>query len=808
VLTEADPWTSDGLAQLSHEQLASILRLLNHADREVVDRANAALEEVAERHGALAAYFANQHRQLLIELMLDARPAFPGSLPALLAYANPRPYEVGSKVVAAMADEAFSVRVAGVRALATLGIPMPEAATALTEILLTDDYVGSSERAAAQVGEPLTAELTRAMAVREVAATPQVLRIFARAGVSDLLPVSYWEELLTDSDPRRSVVALRVLLRAGDSEETLVEHVRVRLRRYVDSKDDPRSMNRYWMDGVVDLALTLRGRAACLEHDLRAAAIPPAGRDGHAAARIAAPAVIALCLVTGDVAAGMPIVVDALPRSGRPGAPEHLAIARIGRPAVPYLLAALTDDRGDVASAAAGVLGYVAPATTEIAEALVSAVGRKWGQTVQAALARMGQTATPALVSALADTRPLIRSRAAETLGMMNDRAPNVAGEVAAGLHACLYDDVEGVRVAAMLALCNLGAQASDLVAPMLASDDLKTRRSGIRLLRALTDASAAYPTDLLLASLDDSAGVVRAEAAHALGDVRPPIVRAVPRLREMLDDAAPLARAYAARALWYTGVPAEGMVEPLVKAMADGDALVRRTAAGALGTIPARGSERIQVWVGLFNDASDGNPKGATGYELGRLVAVAAWELSRIGEEASSAVPALASYALRHDVNTVGRYAAIDSLGRFGRHAASSIPTLVYLATGWPREQGHDLFIRAARALAEIGTREAVEALADLVVQGLPGGGDYLGRPEDIARIASPILEERLRYDDVTVRRNAAMALGSLGRWATQARGTLRQTAFGDPDVAVRAAALAAAQRIDEAVERRRRVD
>ena len=155
VLTEADPWTSDGLAQLSHEQLASILRLLNHADREVVDRANAALEEVAERHGALAAYFANQHRQLLIELMLDARPAFPGSLPALLAYANPRPYEVGSKVVAAMADEAFSVRVAGVRALATLGIPMPEAAAALTEILLTDDYVGSSERAAAQVGEPL-----------------------------------------------------------------------------------------------------------------------------------------------------------------------------------------------------------------------------------------------------------------------------------------------------------------------------------------------------------------------------------------------------------------------------------------------------------------------------------------------------------------------------------------------------------------------------------------------------------------------------------------------------------------------------
>jgi HEAT repeat protein len=274
-----------------------------------------------------------------------------------------------------------------------------------------------------------------------------------------------------------------------------------------------------------------------------------------------------------------------------------------------------------------------------------------------------------------------------------------------------------------------------------------------------------------------------------------------------MLDDAAPLARAYAARALWYTGVPAEEMVEPLVRAMADGDALVRRMAAGALGTIPGRDDERVQAWVGLLNDASHGNPDGATEYELGCLVAVAAWELSRIGGAGSSAVPALASYALRHDVNMVGRYAAIDSLGRFGRHAASSIPTLVYLATGWPREQGHDLFSRAARALAEIGTREAVKALTDLVVQGLLVGGDYLGR-SDIARIASPILAKRLRHDDATVRRNAALALGSLGRWAMQERGALRQTAFGDPDEAVRATALAAAQRIDEAVERRRRED
>ncbi|MEO2003415.1 MAG: HEAT repeat domain-containing protein, partial [Candidatus Poribacteria bacterium] len=728
--------------------------------------------------------------------------------PALLAYANPRPYEVGSKVVAAMADEALPVRAAGVRALAILGISMPDAAPALAEILLTDHYVGVSEDAAALVGEPLIAELTRAMAVRDVEATPLILRVFARAGVSDLLPVTYWRELLRDADPRRSVVALRVLLAAGGSEEALVEHVRVRLRQYVDSKASPTTLNHYWLHGVVDLALKFRGHAASLEPDLRAAAIPPAGRGGHDAARVAAPAAIALRLVTGDVAAGMPIVLDALPRSGQPGAPEHLVIARIGRPAVPYLVDALTDDRGHVARTAAEVLGYVAPATTEIAEALVSAVGRKWGQTVQVAIAGMGQTATPALVSALADTRPLIRSRAAETLGMMDGRLPNVAWQVASGLHACLYDDVEEVRVAAMQALCNLGAQASDLVAPMLASDHLTTRRAGIRLLRALTDASPACPTDLLLASLDDSDGVVRAEAAHALGNVRPPIVRAVPRLREMLDDEAPLARAYAVRALWYMGVPAGEMVEPLVRATTDGDALVRRMAAGALGTIPGRDDERVQAWLGLLNDASHGNPEGATEYELGRLVAVAAWELSRIGEEASSAVPALASYALRHDANMVGRCAAIDSLGRFGRHAASSIPTLVYLATGWPREHRYALFSRAARALGEIGTREAVEALTDLVLQGLPGGGEYLVRSEDIARIAAPILEERLRYDDVTVRRNAAMALGRLGRWAMQERGALRQRAFGDPDEAVRAAALAAAQRIDEEVERRRRVD
>ena len=188
-------------------------------------------------------------------------------------------------------------------------------------------------------------------------------------------------------------------------------------------------------------------------------------------------------------------------------------LIKIGRPAVPALIASMKDSDPDVQSQAVDALNLIGPKAEEAVPALIDALklhARKQrgasfivSSDAGSALASIGEPAVPALIETLKDEHVLVRFEAASALGTMYRR--RMLGETR-------------TRV--------IGPAAKQAVAALI--DALKD--------------DSSVPKEYL--------GLVPQHAAKALGQIGPDATDAVPALIEATKDENEFVRQQAAEAL------------------------------------------------------------------------------------------------------------------------------------------------------------------------------------------------------------------------------------------------------------------
>jgi cyclophilin family peptidyl-prolyl cis-trans isomerase/HEAT repeat protein len=387
----------------------------------------------------------------------------------------------------------------------------------------------------------------------------------------------------------------------------------------------------------------------------------------------------------------------------------------------------------------------------------------------------------PVLDSATSAASPLVRRRAALALGRLGD-ARGVRNLV-----PLLRDPDASVAATAAFALGQLGDTAS--VAPLAAA--LRDPRAGVAAeaayaLGKLASPAAAVTRRALLPRADPSAvpepvgsallaawrsrrpadlepllrwttapdPEVRWRAAYAL--TRRPDPRATPALRALASDADARVRAVAVRGLTApladsSGVGAAAVLPLLARALDDPDYAVRVNAARALGSYhdPAAAAA-------LRAAVASGRPH----------LRVAAMEsLGRIGRPAASTAGLLREIASREAEQVFLRQTALEALARVDSAAAAPV------AAGLAADPRWRLRASAARALAAAAgpldptlSRLVADADGRVSAAALDAA---LGAAGDSVRLLRATLLERLSAPDVFVR---ATALGGLAKLADPA--------------------------------------
>ena len=233
------------------------------------------------------------------------------------------------------------------------------------------------------------------------------------------------------------------------------------------------------------------------------------------------------------------------------------AIAKIGSPAVPFLIEALKNENRQVRWRAASALG-------EIGAEAASAV--------------------PALIVRLEDEDEYIRRIAAHALGKIG---PEASAAVPTLIKA-LQDEDRHQRMVAAYALGKIGTEAVSAVPALI--NTLQDSNAEIRLNAAMAlgrisaDAASAVPA--LIVALQDQDKYVRQSAADALGRFGAKAKTAVPALVSALKDENKYVRLNAASALGRIGLEAKPAIPALITALQDDKVEVRRNAATGLGGI------------------------------------------------------------------------------------------------------------------------------------------------------------------------------------------------------------------------------
>jgi HEAT repeat protein len=204
---------------------------------------------------------------------------------------------------------------------------------------------------------------------------------------------------------------------------------------------------------------------------------------------------------------------------------------------------------------------------------------------VQAAtdeVTRRGEAAVPAIQAALRDPRSeadRLKS-ALKACTLLGKRAAPAIDDVAAVLSE------EGLTTEAAIALSHMGPDAFQPLRDGLRSDDAIVRRESLRSIGKLRERAPLEPaavTPLLLQSLRDGDGTVRAVAATYLGIIGSPPEQAVPALTTGLIDDNPEVRREAATALGAFGTAATPALPALRKASGDPNEDVAREAGRAM---------------------------------------------------------------------------------------------------------------------------------------------------------------------------------------------------------------------------------
>jgi HEAT repeat protein len=349
------------------------------------------------------------------------------------------------------------------------------------------------------------------------------------------------------------------------------------------------------------------------------------------------------------------------------------------------------------------------------------------------AIVALGAPAIPALEEALADHRPRVRVDAAIVLGRIDPSRREALLPIAL---AALGDEDP---VAAGDALTLLGeAKARSVIpdiirllqAPTTLSDSEAWLQDPHGSLAALLGHLAAPiggegPADpaavaALIAALQADAPSARWAAARALGELAGAARDAAPALAAAVRDEGECenVRVEAAYALAVMGDPATETLPALLAMLASGSAWARLFAARILGetaepVIAPEEAERARdLWGKAAVARRQVRPVAEPGASVAGLAAAladpevnvcrnAAYALSRFGERAREAVPALAAVLDREGVGPV----AAEALARIG---SAAVPALA-ACLAREREESRRL---AAYALGLIDSPEALRAL------------------------------------------------------------------------------------------------
>lgn len=312
-----------------------------------------------------------------------------------------------------------------------------------------------------------------------------------------------------------------------------------------------------------------------------------------------------------------------------------LALARLGKEAVPALRKSLTSGKPDQRVWSAYTLGEIGAEAKAAVGDLTKALENKREGALRAAaaqaLGRIGPDAassTDALEKRLRDENPQVRQQSAEALG----RIGPAAAKATTALIAALKD--HDARDEARTALILIGEPAADAVQ------------------KALSDDSVRFDAAVVLMKIAVEKG--------RENQVDQPTVSDLKSLRLVLrDPKRPAAeRATAAAALASLG---EDGFAVLVSAFEE--PAIAETAAAAFAGV---GAQAVPPLVEALQHEQPG-VRGAAAHALGH-----------IGPAASKSIPALvrAMEDQDHDI----RYRAVRALDRFGVKAAPAVPDLVSL--------------------------------------------------------------------------------------------------------------------------------
>jgi HEAT repeat protein len=201
------------------------------------------------------------------------------------------------------------------------------------------------------------------------------------------------------------------------------------------------------------------------------------------------------------------------------------------------------------------------------------------------ALAAVGRSAIPQLAAALDDRDARIRWHAAAALMQLR----RGAREAAPALRRAMDDPAWAVRNAAGRALEDVvDKQSVPMLAQALTDPSAETRYHVARALARVGPGSASA-VPVLQAALGDPDWEVRMEAAWALAAVGPAAAATEPALRDALRDPDPQVRASAAWGLAGIGGARTSTVAALREALGDPDRQAREAAAGALARVEGR---------------------------------------------------------------------------------------------------------------------------------------------------------------------------------------------------------------------------
>jgi HEAT repeat protein/beta-lactamase regulating signal transducer with metallopeptidase domain len=243
-------------------------------------------------------------------------------------------------------------------------------------------------------------------------------------------------------------------------------------------------------------------------------------------------------------------------------------------PAVPPLIAALSDPDANVRIAAANSLGQLED--PRAIPALITASHDANVQVRSAAFQALSDFDDPRIyepmVAALKDPDADVRQRAAQTLGNLENKA------AVTPLIGALGDSSADVRQAAAQSLGELqDPAAANALAGALKDPKADVRQAAAQSLGEL-ELKTAPPA--LIAALKDSDPDVRQAAAQSLGEIQDPA--AVSALQSSLGDANADVREDAVRAL--SEISDSTAINALIVALKSSDPGVRRQAAQALG--------------------------------------------------------------------------------------------------------------------------------------------------------------------------------------------------------------------------------